>query len=235
MQELRSLADLLDLQAVDSEIDRLLHRRQSLPELEQYRVAHEAAQGIAARLETEEAELKQAELALDKSEGELGLLEQKLTQEERRLYAGGMSARETGNMQHEVESLRTRRTTMEEGVLELLDQRETLEGIAVASRTELEAARKLEATLEGAVASEWKVIDVEIAAKEARKNDIAPLVPDPLAALYERLRQRDPVAIARLIDGVCGGCHLRLSPAELIEALAEDPPRCVHCRRIVVP
>ncbi len=126
MQELRSLADLLDLQAVDSEIDRLLHRRQSLPELEQYRVAHEAAQGIAARLETEEAELKQAELALDKSEGELGLLEQKLTQEERRLYAGGMNARETGNMQHEVESLRTRRTTMEEGVLELLDQRETL-------------------------------------------------------------------------------------------------------------
>ena len=51
MHELQSLADLLDLQEVDSEIDRLLHRRQSLPELEQYRVAHETAEGIAARLE----------------------------------------------------------------------------------------------------------------------------------------------------------------------------------------
>ena len=235
MQELRSLADLLDLQAVDSDIDRLLHRRQSLPELEQYRSAHDAAEGIATRLESEDAELKQAELALDKSEGELGLLEQKLTQEERRLYAGGMNARETANMQHEVESLRTRRATMEEGVLELLDQRETLQATAGASRAELEAARRLEASFEEAVAAEWKVIDVEIAAKEARKGDIAPLVPDPLATLYERLRQRDPVAIAPLTDGVCGGCHLRLSPAELIEALAEDPPRCVHCRRIVVP
>jgi uncharacterized protein len=235
MHELQSLADLLDLQEVDTEIDRLLHRRQSLPELEQYRVAHETAEGIAARLEEEEAELKQAELVLDKAEGELGLLEQKLTQEERRLYAGGMSARETANMQHEVESLRIRRSTMEEGVLELLDQRDTLQDTAAASRAELEAARTLEATLEKAVAAEWKVIDVEIAAKESRKRDIAPLVPDPLAAFYERLRQRDPVAVARLTDGVCGGCHLRLSPAELIEALAEDPPRCVHCRRIVVP
>jgi uncharacterized protein len=235
MHELQSLADLLDLQEVDSEIDRLLHRRQSLPELEQYRVAHETAEGIAARLEHEEAELKQAELVLDKGEGELGLLEQKLTQEERRLYAGGMSARETANMQHEVESLRTRRSTMEEGVLELLDQRDILQDTAAASRAELEAARTLEATLEKAVAAEWKVIDIEIAAKESRKSDIAPLVPDPLAAFYERLRQRDPVAVARLTDGVCGGCHLRLSPAELIEALAEDPPRCVHCRRIVVP
>jgi predicted nucleic acid-binding Zn-ribbon protein len=235
MQEMRSLADLLDLQAVDSEIDRLLHRRQTLPELEQYRAANEAAEGIAARLEVEEADLKQAELALDKAEGELGLLEQKLTQEERRLYAGGMSARETENMQHEVESLRTRRNTLEEGVLELLDQREThLEKVS-SSRADLEAARKLEATLEEAVTAEWKVIDVEIAAKEARKSDIAPLVPSALVALYERLRQRDPIAIASLTDSVCGGCHLRLSPAELIEALAEDPPRCVHCRRIVVP
>ena len=120
-------------------------------------------------------------------------------------------------------------------MLELLDQRETLQATAGASRAELEAARRLEASFEEAVAAEWKVIDVEIAAKEARKGDIAPLVPDPLATLYERLRQRDPVAIAPLTDGVCGGCHLRLSPAELIEALAEDPPRCVHCRRIVVP
>lgn len=235
MQELDSLADLLDLQEVDSEIDRLLHRRQSLPELEQYRAAHEAAEGVAARLTGEEAELKQAELVLDKAEGELGLLEQKLTQEERRLYAGGMSARETGNMQHEVESLRTRRSTMEEGVLELLDQRETLQGTASASRDELEAARRLEASLEETVAAEWRVIDVEIAAKEARKADIAPLVPGGLMTLYDGLRQRDPVAAARLIDGVCGGCHLRLSPAELLEALAENPPRCVHCRRIVVP
>ena len=39
MEELRSLTDLLDLQAVDSRIDRLIEQRQNLPALEEYRSA----------------------------------------------------------------------------------------------------------------------------------------------------------------------------------------------------
>jgi len=35
LEEFRSLEDLFDLQVVDLEIDRLLYRRQALPELEQ--------------------------------------------------------------------------------------------------------------------------------------------------------------------------------------------------------
>ncbi len=45
--EIPALADLLDLQDVDLQIDRLLERRQGLPELEQYRQAN------AARVEAE--------------------------------------------------------------------------------------------------------------------------------------------------------------------------------------
>jgi predicted nucleic acid-binding Zn-ribbon protein len=236
MRELRSLADLLDLQAVDSDIDRLLHRRQSMPQLEQYRAAHEAAEGLAAQLASLEEELRTAERDLDKAEGELQLLEQKLEQEERRLYAGGMNARETANMQAEVVSLQTRRGGMEDGVLEMLDRREQMLGRTEAVRQEVTKARAVEAELEVAIAGEWKVIDAEIAVKEERKAEILPLIPQGLLGLYDRLRGReDGVAVARLDDGVCGGCHLRLSPAELNEALAEDPPRCIHCRRILVP
>jgi hypothetical protein len=45
--EIPALADLLDLQAVDLEIDRLLERRQSLPELAEYRTANGC--GVRAR------------------------------------------------------------------------------------------------------------------------------------------------------------------------------------------
>ena len=42
--ELTSLADLLDLQEIDLQIDRLLEQRQSLPELAAYKAAHEEQQ-----------------------------------------------------------------------------------------------------------------------------------------------------------------------------------------------
>ncbi|MGD2061252.1 MAG: hypothetical protein PVF87_10330, partial [Acidimicrobiia bacterium] len=96
--ELTSLADLLDLQEVDLQIDRLLEQRQSLPELDAYRKTHEELTELETERDRAAAELKLLELELDKAEGELQLLEIKLEEHETRLFAGGMSARETEHM-----------------------------------------------------------------------------------------------------------------------------------------
>ena len=69
MEELRSLADLLDLQEVDLQIDRLLHDRQSLPELEEYRLAHGHHEALATDLAAAEQVLRDTSLQLDKTEG----------------------------------------------------------------------------------------------------------------------------------------------------------------------
>jgi predicted nucleic acid-binding Zn-ribbon protein len=42
------------------------------------------------------------------------------------------------------------------------------------------------------------------------------------------------VAIGALTDSMCGGCHLKLTAAEVLDAKRSDPPRCIHCRRILV-
>ncbi len=91
--------------------------------------------------------------------------------------------------------------------------------------------------MEAIVGGEWKKIDAEIAKKEVRKQDIVPLIDPDLMELYEDLRQhKEGVAIGRLVEGgICGGCHLRLSNAEQQQVLAEELPRCLHCRRILVP
>jgi len=83
---------------------------------------------------------------------------------------------------------------------------------------------------------QWKEIDAAIAAHDAKKVEIVPLIPADLLALYEELRpSKEGVAVGRLAEGICGGCHLRLSAAEQAQALKEEPPRCYHCRRILVP
>lgn len=237
MNEFQSLVDLLDLQAVDLDIDRFLHLRQSLPELDDFRTAHAHSEQISARLAEISGELKQISLEEDKAEGELELLEQKVHQQEQRLFAGGLSARDTENMRREVESLRTREGTMEDEVLVLLDRKEQLETEVAAIRVDLAAAQTEEQRLEAIIGEEWRKLDAEIAKKEVRKLDIVPLIDAELLDLYENLREhKEGVAIGRMMDGgICGGCHLRLSNAEQNQVRSEDLPRCLHCRRLLVP
>ena len=237
MNEFQSLVDLLDLQAVDIQIDRLLHQRQSLPELVDYQTAHAQSEQIAARLTEISAEFRQISLEEDKAEGELELLEQKMHQQEQRLFAGGLSARDTENLRRDVESLRNRESTMEDEVLVLLDRREQLETEVAAIKTELESAQSEEQRLEAVIERDWAKLDAEIAKHEIRKTDIVPLIEPELLDLYENLRElKEGVAVGRLVDGgICGGCHLRLSTAEQKQVIAEDLPRCIHCRRILVP
>ena len=228
MEDLNSLEDLLDLQAVDSDIDRLLDRRAGLPQLEEYRAAHQELE----RLETEIASLtgliRDADLKSDKSDGELKIDEEKAHREEQRLYAGGLSARDAEHLRAEVDMLRRRIATREDEILSLMEERETLdeERDAVAARKE---------RLEAAVAESWAEIDAEVDRLEEKKTAVVALIDPDLLAMYEDVRpNQEGVAVVRLGEGVCGGCHLALSAAEQIQAAKESPPRCIHCRRILV-
>lgn len=235
MNEIQSFGDLLDLQSVDLDIDRLLHTRANLPVLDEYKAANAAKVAAERDHDNLAAELATASRALDKAEGELEILEDKLQREEQRLFAGGMSARETENMRNEVTSLRAKQSGMEDEVLSLIDSRETLEAQAGTAKALLDECAETEAEFESAVGQEWKKIDAELARREGSKSEIVPLIPPELLDMYERMRQtKEGVAIGRLIDGVCGGCHLTLSAAEQLEVAGDDPPRCLHCRRLLV-
>ncbi len=236
MEELRSLEDLLDLQDVDLQIDRLLNERQSLPELEEYRNAHDRAVALAAERDAAGVALRETSLDLDKTSGELELAEQKLGAEQNRLYAGGLSARDADYLRREVEMLERKKTDMEDRVLELMEQREAQEGALGAVTDRVTGAEEEEAKLKAVIQELWQGIDASLAVKEARKADIVPLIPEDLLDLYEELRPaKDGVAVGRLAEDICQGCHLRLTAAEQLEAKRTDPPRCLHCRRILVP
>jgi predicted nucleic acid-binding Zn-ribbon protein len=233
--ELTSLADLLDLQEIDLQIDRLLDQRQSLPELKQYKAVHENVQEKEGERVQTAAELRQLELDLDKAEGELELLENKLEEHETRLFAGGMSARETEHMRLEVQSLKGQKGAMEERVLEMLENvdpaREALQQVDA----EIARLNATKSELESTIKDQWKKIDAELARKEERKENALQPIDEELLELYEKLRNiKEGVAVAAYDHGVCGGCHMTLSPAEQDEAFASGLPRCVHCRRILV-
>lgn len=230
------MLDLLDLQQVDTEIDMLLDQRQSLPELERYREAHGRVEELQAEVASQEAALAETLSQITKAEGELEIVELKKATEERRMFAGGFSAKELGNLEQEVEMLGRQIASTEDDILASLDVRQTQEQELAASGSELEKTQADAMELEANITDQWRILDQKIADQEARKAAIVPLIDSDLLELYERLRpNKEGVAVGRLAEGVCGGCHLSLSSAEQAEALQEDPPRCLHCRRILVP
>ncbi len=235
MEELRSLADLLDLQEVDLQIDRLLHERQSLPELEEYRKAHEHNETLKAELASAEETLQTTSLDLDKTEGELEITGQRLEAEQNRLYAGGMGARDAEYLRREVEMLQRKRSDAEDKVLELMESRDQQDGIVADLQERQQQADSAKSQIEGVIKHAWAGIDAQLATKEARKAEIVPRIEQDLIDLYEQLRDsKDGVAVGALADDTCGGCHLKLTAAEVIEAKRSEPPRCIHCRRILV-
>ena len=237
MEELRSLTDLLDLQHVDTEIDRLLEQRQNLPALEQYRSADATLRSLIGERDAAADLLKETQRSLDKTSGELEITKAKADTEEMRLYAGGLSARDADYLRREVEMLRNQVTAMEEEALILMESVETAENESTRLTADVDGAETAKQELEATIKREWGTIDADIAAKEARKADIVPLVDEEILDLYTELRntrEGQPV-VGALNDGVCGACHLKLSAAEEHEARQEDPPRCVHCLAILVP
>ena len=237
MEELRSLADLLELHHVDTEIDRLLEDRQNLPALDDYRNADAALRRLTTERDAAADSLKEALRSLDKTSGELDITKAKADTEEMRLYAGGLSARDADYLRREVEMLRTQVTSMEDESIELMETLEAAEAESARLDADVAQAETTKQRLEASIKSEWASIDADIAVKEATKGDLVPLVDGAVLELYTELRnsrEGQPV-VGALVDGVCGACHLKLSAAEEHEARREHPPRCIHCRAILVP
>lgn len=235
MEAIRSLGDLLDLQEVDLEIDRLLDERATLPELDRYKITHGEVQRLEQEKIDADAALKEADLGLDKSNGELEILAEKAASEQNRLYAGGLSARDADYLRREVEMLYKQVSSMEDEVLHFIEMKEECEQQVAKIAEELESTTTERERLRTVITEKWRVIDKHLEIKEERKAAIINLVDDDYLELYEQLREsQDGRVVGRLTGGVCGTCHLKLSAAEESRAVKDDPPRCIHCRAILV-
>jgi predicted nucleic acid-binding Zn-ribbon protein len=117
-----------------------------------------------------------------------------------------------------------------------MERREQLEERMPPLQGELDEARR---RLEELRSSSQRELEETARALEKRRLEREKLVPafdEELLDLYEDLRSsKKGVAAAALIDGVCQGCHQKLSPMELDRLKrAEGVRRCDYCRRILV-
>jgi len=153
------------------------------------------------------------------------------------MYDGSIAnARELESLQHEIENLRKRRSDREDELLVLMEIREDLESKASAAEARTAELRGAAEALGGEANRELTEIDRDLAARGAERDVIVPDIDPDVLELYEELRvQKKGVGAAALIDGVCQGCHEKLSAMELDRLKhADGVKRCEYCRRILV-
>ena len=227
--------DLVALQTIDLEIDRLERRKVTLPEWEEFRRLHQRRQTVESEHDEILGEARSLDLQFDKANGELQIMEERLKISEKRLFGGGMTSKETENRRLEVQSLRERITERESEALDVMERREKVSVRLGELSAELETARSLESDLGEVVRKIWGKIDAELAKLRSDRAQLADPVPSEILEMYESLRRsKGGVAAGRLEGSICGGCHLALSESERQGAAETDPARCPHCRRILV-
>ena len=230
---------LLDLQASDTAIAQLEHRRRGIPEIAELA----AAQAVRTKLAEEVVEIRtrvsDLELEVAKAEADLVPVRERRERDRKRVDSGLVSdGKQLTALLGEIEHLGRRIGDLEDIQLEVMERLEASQG----QLAELQARKaELEDRMRGLIAkrdAQASVIDADLAEHRAEREALASALPADLVTLYARVAGRSGGTGAALLQhGRCGGCQLEATNADLNryrQAADDEVLRCEECDRILV-
>lgn len=227
------------MQELDARADQLRHQRAKLPELAEITeltAKRTDVDNLArdARITVDDLTTEQKKVDLD-----VEAVKTRRTRDRDRMDQGLITnPKDLERMQHELESLERRITSLEDDELEVMEkieeaQKELTQYEAMVAETD-ERLGALAAARDEKLAA----IDEQLQKVQADRVPAAEGLPEDLLKLYLKLReQKGGVGAATLRARTCSGCQLGLDSVEMsrIQGLAEDEVvRCEECDRILV-
>lgn len=228
-------ADLLSLSNLDLEITRTRVAIAALTSGEAFAALLQSQRDAAASLIESRNQLDSVELELSRAEADLKLVEQRIDKDNQRLNQTS-SSKDAQGIQAELETLKKRKSDLEDFELSILERKE-----------QAEAAYQV-------IIHDKKLIDDELATKESeneaqiiklrsgldlltqQRNQQASRIQSDLLELYEKKSSRG-LAIGRLVNRECGACRITIGATALAEisGLARDEvATCPDCQAILV-
>jgi len=234
------LEALLTLQDHDTALDRLRHRRATLPERASLEARTKELRDQGAQrtaLQAARADVYTEERRLD---DEARSVESHASDVDKKLYSGSVhSPRELQAMQADLEMLRRQLSDLEDKELEVMEQRETLDGRIATLDTAIAALETDAQELRDAIGAAETEIDAEVASETAARDAQVRAIGSALVADYERRRaQNKGAGAARLVGATCQACHLTIPSTEaeqIRRADGREVAYCDNCGAILVP
>ena len=229
---------LLELQALDSKLDQLAHRRRTLPQLAE----HAALDTRAGQLRDLVVAAATAQSDLDreqrKAEADVEQVRARAERDRRIAQSGSASAKELSGLQSELESLARRQSNLEDIVLDVMERVESAGARTAELTKQREAAEADRDRVAAALAAEQASLDKDVEFTTTQRRVLAQAIPADLVALYEKIRaQYGGIGAAAIMRRRCEGCRLELDISEVNEIKAAAPDAVLRhdsCRRILV-
>lgn len=221
-------AVLLELQAIDTKLQQLAHKANSLPELAT--IAALTSEAEEARLAgvVDSGAVEDAKTELTRVESDVEVVEARIKRDLDRLEATS-SVKDVAGLETELTALRKRQSDLEDIQLAVMERLEELEGHAAETSGGHDGLRSRIAETEAARDAALATINGERDHASANRSIIVGKLPEELVALYERQRERYGAGASFLQGGVSGASGVKLNENDMAAIRAAAPDDVVMC------
>jgi predicted nucleic acid-binding Zn-ribbon protein len=228
---------LLELAGLDAELSRIDHRAKNLPAQQQLEQAKSAHREANDRLAAVQIALEDLDGQVGKFESEIDAVRQREDRDRSLLAAGTVDAKQLTELQHELETLERRQSSLEDSLLEVMERHEELQSQQAGALAEIDELQNKLTEAQRACDEERAEIDQLRHQSNSRRDELVAELDADLVALYERQRARGGAGAGPLLGRRCGACRIEIDKGELarISAAADDEVlRCPECGAILL-
>ncbi|BBZ33110.1 zinc ribbon domain-containing protein [Mycolicibacterium confluentis] len=228
---------LLEISALDAELSRIAHRAKNLAEqqrVDELTTEHQAAVDRLAVLRIAADDIDEQ---VSRLESEIDGVRQREDRDRALLDSATTNAKQLTELQHELETLQRRQSSLEDTLLEIMERREELatqQAEITADIERLDADRDAAGRDRDAALAEIEDLRTQ---KNERRETLTASIDSELLALYERQRATGGIGAGALQGRRCGACRIEIDRGELarIAAAADDAVlRCPECGAILL-
>ncbi|MBS1695421.1 MAG: hypothetical protein JST91_24720 [Actinobacteria bacterium] len=228
---------LLELAEVDAELGRIAHRSKHLPEQQRLAEVQAAHREANDRLAVLQLAIEDLDAQVAKFESEVEAVRQREDRDRALIDGGAINAKQITELQHELETLQRRQSSLEDSLLEVMERREDLQGQQATELAGIDELQNQLSDAERAREQALHTLDQTRHQRMSRRDELVSTLDGELVALYERQRARGGAGAGALQGRRCGACRIEIDRGELarISAAAEDEVlRCPECGAILL-
>lgn len=158
----------------------------------------------------------------------------KLTSAQESLYSGRITnPKELSSLQQEVEGFKRKRDRLEEEALAIMEQIETIINELASLEQKLSEVEKKWQQEQQQLTNAIEELKNSISNLEEERKTILVNIDIETVNYYKKLKQKKGQAVARIEQGICRGCGISLSTAELQRVKGDRIIMCNSCGRIL--
>lgn len=222
---------LHQLQEIDLELE---STEQALKQISSQLGESRTVVSARAKLESEQQHLDDLKRQQHSAEWEIDDLTVKITTAEKKLYGGKMTnPKELADLQHEVDSLKTRRDQLENKTLEIMDQVELVTASVAKVSSEFETLEAEWHSQQQQLSADMEQLKTKLSDLKHKRQLLSTEIDPQTLELYDELKKQKGTAVAKIEQGICRGCSISLPITELQQARSGNLVRCSSCGRIL--